>query len=162
MTSPSHVMYAEWSPEITNNLLAEYHNSQTYETTDYVPSEQSSSSSPEPYSKLDPNLCHEDFLDVSQIGTPMSAFDDAASETAQGSTVATGAGANKRLRRREQNRASQRAYRDRQRGKIAELQARVLALRAQNDQLQTRNNMLESALQRSNPLGEASRQGPST
>ncbi|GIZ40481.1 hypothetical protein CKM354_000381600 [Cercospora kikuchii] len=172
MTSHPNVMYGEWSAEMPNDLLAEYHNTQvqgtmqpfwqwTYETTNYVPSEQSGSSSPEPHTTLDPNLYHEDFLDISQISTPMSAFDDTASETAQAGIVATGAGANKRMRRREQNRASQRAYRDRQRGKIAELQARVLALRAQNDKLQARNNMLEAAFQRdrSKHAGESSRQG---
>lgn len=109
-------------------------------------------------------FCHqEDLIDLQRIGTPMSDQEPAVN------VDTTGTGANKRIRRREQNRASyvildvcrlilptdvtsrQRAYRDRQRGKIAELQSKVVALKSQNEKLLARNNMLEAAFQRDRP-----------
>ncbi|KAF7189734.1 AP-1-like transcription factor CAP1 [Pseudocercospora fuligena] len=97
-----------------------------------------------------PQLCNsENYLDFQRIGTPQNLFDDDELGTdAQVGIETSGNGANKRVRRREQNRASQRAYRDRQRGKIAELQAKIMMLKGENEKLQARNNMLEAASQR--------------
>ncbi|EME89638.1 uncharacterized protein MYCFIDRAFT_202013 [Pseudocercospora fijiensis CIRAD86] len=102
---------------------------------------------------FDSQFCNaEDYLDFQRIGTPQPTFkDDDLDAASQVSIETSERGSNKHVRRREQNRASQRAYRDRQRGKIAELQANIVALKAQNEKLQARNSMLEATSQRQIP-----------
>ncbi|KXT06079.1 hypothetical protein AC578_1368 [Pseudocercospora eumusae] len=118
----------------------------TYYSTDCDPSLNSSNTSSPEISYSVPSSHSqfrnsEDYLDFQRIGTPQTTLDDEEFEP----STQVGGGAKKRVRKREQNRATQRAYRDRQRGKMAELQAKILALVAQNEELQARNFMLEAA-----------------
>ncbi|KAK4508431.1 hypothetical protein PRZ48_002169 [Zasmidium cellare] len=170
----SHPSTYLWGPEMPTVLLEDIQDYQqqglqplwswNYDPSGYEPqSENSMPSTPDSSyhdTSLDFPFCNpEDLIDLQRIGTPMSDQGPALDVNT------TGTGATKRIRRREQNRASyvmaggyqraiadnisrQRAYRDRQRGKIAELQSKVVALKAQNEKLLARNNMLEAATQR--------------
>ncbi|KAF2162320.1 hypothetical protein M409DRAFT_58421 [Zasmidium cellare ATCC 36951] len=156
----SHPSTYLWDPEMPNLLVDDIQDYQQqalqplwpwgYDPSGYEPHSENSMPSTPDSSYHDTSLelpfyNPEDLIDLQRIGTPMSDQEPAVN------VDTTGTGANKRIRRREQNRASQRAYRDRQRGKIAELQSKVVALQTQNEKLLARNNMLEAAFQRDRP-----------
>ncbi|KXT11703.1 hypothetical protein AC579_6982 [Pseudocercospora musae] len=158
-------MYHEWSsghptmPELPQHEFQEFRAQDdlhpswliSYHSTEFEPGLDSSNiSSPDmSYQQLSfqPQFCNsEDYLDFQRIGTPQPTFanDDELETATQSGAETSRSGANRRVQRREQNRASQRAYRDRQRGKIAELQAKLVTLKADNERLQARNSMLEA------------------
>ncbi|KAI5369637.1 Putative basic-leucine zipper domain-containing protein [Septoria linicola] len=84
--------------------------------------------------------------------TPPSTLEETLTESVLSKAPTPEKGTSRGMRRKEQNRASQRAYRDRQRNKIVELQTQVLALKAQIAKLQERNEMLEAAFLRDRSL----------